>query len=303
MLVAMRVTWMIVAAAGGLVWIAGTRLVADDRKTSARPTAESGFAAMRKAAADKDEPTLLACLPSKLVAGWDADAKDDAKAWRADVAARIGGGTVVSVKEDHDSAIARWKTTSPDAVWEMRLRLDGGRWIAASPWAYCVGGAELAKCNGAKPAHVKLKARTTNEVYGPSAFSFVHVTLDAKQCLNRLDVVYCRCGQAHGRKVMFSTRKARSLDELDGIQTGGDWMDEIVPKNGAVYVLDCKEPGRKDFQVALQITALSKDAMEFDWRLVAAGKCAPASTRAPQPIAWSTKDADGTDGICGVPGK
>lgn len=299
----MRVTWMVVGAACGIACVGATALLAGDAPTNARPTAEAGFAAMRKAAADKDDATLRACLPSKLVADWSDDAKDDANAWRADVAARFAGGDVVSVKEDHDSAVARWKTTSPDAVWEMRLRLDGGRWIAAAPWAYCVGGAELAKCNGAKPAHVKLKARTTNDVYGPSAFSFVHVTQDAKQCLNRLDVVYCRCGQFHGRKVMFSTRKARSLDEMDGIQTGGDWMDEIVPKNGAVYVLDCKEPGRKDFQVALQITALSKDAMEFDWRLVAAGKRAPASTRAPQPVAWSAKDADGTDGICGLPGK
>jgi hypothetical protein len=299
----MRITWTVVAGVCFTAWFAATALLAGDAPTTSRPWAEVGFDALRRAAIDKDDATLRVSLPSKLVHDWTDEAKDDAKAWRADVAARIAGGTVVSVKEDHDAAIARWKTTSPDGVWEMRLKFEDGRWTAASPWAYCVGGAELAKANGAKPAHVKLKARTTNDVYGPSAFSFVHVTQDAKQCLNRLDVVYCRCGQVHGRKVMFSTRKAKSLDELDGIQTGGDWMDEIVPKNGAVYVLDCKEQGRKDFQVALQITALSKDAMEFDWRLVAAGKCAPTSTRAPQPIAWSAKEADGTDGICGLPGK
>jgi hypothetical protein len=299
----MRTTWMLAAAAGASVWFAGARLVADDAPpkkgdaaTAARPTAEVGFAALRKAAADKDDATLRACLPSSLVKDWSEEATDDAKKWRADLAVRVAGGDVVSVKEDHDSAVARWKTKSPDAVWQMKLRFDGAKWIADAPWAYLVGGAELAKVNGAKPAHVKLKARTKQE-YGASAFSFVYASQDATKCLNRMDFIFCRCGQAHGRSAMWSQRRVKNLDDLDGLQSGGDWMDEIVPKNGAVYVIDLKEAGRKDLQVALQITALSKESMEFDWRVVAVGKNAPASIRTPQPCTENS-GADGTDSLC-----
>lgn len=295
-----------IVSASLLSCLATAALLADDGPakgggaTSARPTAESGFAELRKAAAAKDEATLVARLPSSLVKDWPDEAKDDGKPWRAALAARIAEGEVVRVKESGDNAIARWKTATPAAEWELRLRLDGGKtWVASSPWAWCVGGGDVAKANGKGAAHVKLKARTNPTAYGPSAFSFVNVTQDPKQCLNRMDVVWCRCGQFHGRGGdMFSLLKAKSLDELDGIQAGGDWMDEIVPKKGAVYVFACRTPGRKDFQVGLEVTDLDAGALEFDWRLLAAGKNAPASIRTAQPLPWAEKDADGVDGLC-----
>lgn len=301
-LCAMRKTAVVVSGAL-LASLAGTSLLADDGPpkgaTSARPTAESGFAEIRKAAAAKDDATLAARLPSALVKDWPEEALGDGAKWRAALAERLAGGEVVRVKESGDDAIARWKTAAPAAVWEMRLRLADGKWVASSPWAWCVGGGELAKANGKGAAHVKLKARQDPKAYGPSAFSFVHVTQDPKQCLNRMDVVFCRCGQFHGRDgAMFSQLKAKSLDELDGIQTGGDWMDEIVPKKGAVYVLSCASAGRRDFQVGLLVTDLGEGAIEFDWRLLAAGKNAPASIRTAQPLV-SNDGADGTDQICG----
>jgi hypothetical protein len=301
----MRNTATLIVATSVLAWLATAALLADDGPakgaggaTSARPTAESGFIELRKAAADHDDATLVSRLPATLVKDWPDEAAEDGKKWRAALAARIAEGEVVRVRESGDDAIARWKTATPAAVWELRLHLEGGKWLASSPWAWCVGGGDVAKANGKGAAHVKLKARTTPNVYGPSAFSFVNVTQDPKQCLNRMDVVYCRCGQFHGRDGnLFSLLKAKSVDELDGIQAGGDWMDEIVPKKGAVYVLACRTPGQKDFQVALQVTDLSADALEFDWRLLAAGKNAPASIRTPQPLV-SNDGADGTDLLC-----
>jgi hypothetical protein len=277
---------------------AGTALFAQDvgapkpaGATSAPETAEAWFAVLRKAATDKDEATLAKGLPATLVKDWPDEAAGDAKPWRAAFAERIAAGTVVSVKGQGDDAVARWKTDK--AVWETRLHRSSGQWTVASPWAWLVGGADLAKVNGAKPAHVKLTARTDPNAYGPSAFSFVHVTQKPSQCLNRMDIDYCRCGQMHlvGGGVLTVVKGAK-LDALDGLQSGGDWQDEMVPKNGTVYVLGLKHPGRNDVQVAIEITALSATAMEFDWRVIAAGKNAPAGIHAPQPIVSN----DGTDG-------
>jgi hypothetical protein len=291
------------AAATALAGFATASLLAGDGPTSARPTAEAGFAALRKAAADHDDATLAKDLPSALVKGWTDESRDDASAWRAAFAGRIADGEVVRVGESGDNGIARWKTATPPAVWEMRLHLEGAQWIAASPWAYCVGGGDLAKANGKGAAHVKLKARQDADAYGPSAFSFAHVTPNPKQCLNRMDVWYCRCGKLHASGgAMISARTTASLGDLDGLQTGGDWMDEVVPKKDAVYVVHVRAPDRADFQVALQLTALTDAALEFDWRLVATGKNAPASIHAPQPLV-SNAGADGTDGLCGKPAK
>lgn len=283
--------------------LAGTALFAQDGgapkpagATSAPATAEAWFVALRKAVADKDEATVAKGLPATLVKDWPAEAAGDAKKWRADVASQIAAGTVVSVKGEGDDAVARWKTDS--AVWETRLHRAGGQWAVASPWAWLVGGADLAKVNGAKPAHVKLKARTDPGAYGPSAFSFVNVTQDPKKCLNRMDLVYCRCGQMHVRRNgMLTVLKGGKLAELDGLQRGGDWQDEIVPKNGTVYVLGLSRPGQNELQVAIEVTALSASAMEFDWRVIAAGKNAPAGIHAPQPLD-SPDGTDGTDQLC-----
>ena len=283
--------------------LAGTALFAQDGgapkpagATSAPETAEVWFVALRKAVADKDEATVVKSLPAALVKDWPDEAAGDAKKWREDLAARIAEGTVVSVKGEGDDAVARWKTDK--AVWETRLHRSGGRWTVASPWAWLVGGADLAKVNGSKPAHVKLKARTINENYGQGGFSFVHATADGKQCLNRMDIVFCRCGQVHGRHAMFSLVKGRKLAEFDGLPGGADMQDEIVPKNGAVYLVHLSEPQRKDLIAAVELTTVSGDVLEFDWRVVAAGKGCPPSTRTPQPIPWSKDDADGVDGVC-----
>src|SRR5262245_18179707 len=264
--------------------------------TSAPETAEAWFAALRKAAADKDEAALAKALPADLVKEWPENAAGEAKKWRADLAARIAAGTVVGVKEEKDDAVARWKTDK--AVWETRLHRSNGHWALATPWAWLVGGADLAKVNGAKPAHVKLKARTDPGAYGPSAFSFVHVTQDPKKCLNRMDLVYCRCGQMHVRRNgMLTVIRGQKLEALDGLQRGGDWQDEIVPKNGTVYVLGLRAPGEHELQVAIEITALTSSSMEFDWRVVAAGRNGPAGIQAVQPLV-SNDGADGTDQLC-----
>jgi hypothetical protein len=285
--------------------LAGTALFAQDggaRKpaggTSAPETAEAWFAALRKAATDKDEATLAKGLPAALVKDWPDEAAGDAKKWRDDFAAQIAAGTVVSVKDGGDDAVARWKTDK--AVWETRLHRSGGRWSVASPWAWLVGGADLAKVNGAKPAHVKLKARTINESYGQSGFSFVHATADGKQCLNRVDMIFCRCGQVHGRHAMFSLVRGKKLADFDGLPGGADMQDEIVPKNGAVYLVHLSEPGRKDLIVAIELTTATGEVLEFDWRVVSAGKGCPPSTRTSQPIPWSKNEADAVDGVCGA---
>jgi hypothetical protein len=272
----------------------------ETRKTAARPTAEAGFAALREAAAKGDGAVLAACLPDALVAKWPDDAKDTA-AWRGALAKRIAEGAVVSVKEEGDSARARWKTSG--AVLEIPLAFASGRWVAASPWAWLVGGADLAKANGKEPARVKLRARTSNDAYGPSAYSFTHVTQDPEECKNRMDVWFCgSCNQLHFLDAMASPLKARSLAELDGWQAGGDWMDEVVPRVGQVYAVNCSSDGRRDFQVGLRVAKAGRDAVELEWRITAAGKNAPANIRRPQPLV-SNDGADGCAGMCGKPGK
>lgn len=272
---------------------------AKDGKTSARPTARSGFEALRKAAADKDDPTLLRCLPAALVAKWPELAKDDARPWRTALAGRIAEGTVVGVRESGDDAVARWKTATPAAEFELFMRLDGGHWVASSPWAWSVAGGDLAKANGKGPAKASLDARTSKGAYGPSAFSFAHVTKDPKQCKNRMDVWYCTAGHLHGSGgSMISPLEAKSLDAVDGIPRGGDSMDQVEPRGGKVYAVHCAREGRKDFHVVLQVKAVSASELAFEWRLAAAGFGAPANIHRPQPLV-SNDGEDGWDQYCG----
>lgn len=293
-------------AAGSLVCVLPA-LRADDAKppagrTSARSTAEAGFAALRKAAADGDQAELAAALPAALVKDWPDDAAGEAKAWRAAFAQRVAAGTVAGVTEKGDTALARWKTTGPEAHWELDLRWDGTRWIAAAPWARCVAGGDVAKANGRGPAKVELRTRTTPDRYGGSAFSFVHVTQEPSQCKNRMDVIWCRCGQLHFQNAMASKLGATDLAKVEGWQRGGDWMDEIVPQAGAVYAVHLQRDGRRDFQVAMKVTRKGKSSLEFEWLLVAASKNAPADIRKPQPLV-SGDGEDGTAGLCAAPGK
>jgi hypothetical protein len=294
---------VVVAASAAMAWVGTAVLAAGDDKPAApaTATADSFFASLRKSATAKDEAALAAALPSKLVAGWPDDAKEDGKAWRADFAARLAAGDVTWVHETGGSAVARWKTSA--ATWDLPLQKTGEQWKVASPWAYCVAGGDLAKANGRGPAHVKLKARTAPDSYAASAFSFTHATSDMSQCKNRADVWYCGgCKKLHLKGTQASVRTATSVKDLDGLQTGGDWSDRIAPKANAVYALACNEPGRKDFQVALQVTACSDAGIEFDWCLVAAGKDAPADIHSPQPLT-SNDGADGCDGMCASRGK
>jgi hypothetical protein len=232
------------------------------------------------------------------VKDWTKEAAEDGKAWRAALAAQIAEGTVEKVTESSDDAIARWKAGTPPTTWALRLRRDGGVWIAASPWAYGVAGGTLAKANGAKPARVKLKMRTDKDKYGPSAWSFTHVTADPEKCLNRLDVWYCSAGHLHGHDAMISPIQGNDLAAIEGLQPGGDWMDQANPKEGKLYVVDCKSADRSDFQVVLQVVEVKGSALEFDWRLVAAGKNAPADIHKVQPLV-SNDGPDGVDGWCG----
>jgi len=78
---AMRKFAVVIALASFAAWLGTAALLADDANppkpagsTSARTTAEVGFAALRKAAADHDEATLVQRLPASLVKDWPADA-------------------------------------------------------------------------------------------------------------------------------------------------------------------------------------------------------------------------------------
>lgn len=288
------------AALGLAVLLLASATRAEEGRTSARPSAEVGFAALRKAVAEKDEATVAACLPSKLVEGWPDAAKDDAKAWRAALASRVAAGTVEAVQESGDGATARWSTKGPAATWELALRYDGTRWAVAHPWAYCVAGGDLAKANGRGPARQKLKVRTKDDAYGASAFSFAHVTQDPRQCANRMQVWYCAGGHLHGAggTMLTPLKDAKDLQALQGLGGGGDSMDQVTPRARAIYLVRCQRAGRHDFHVGLQVTALSSAELEFDWKLLAIGTGAPASIRSPQPLPPGD-GADGCDGNCG----
>lgn len=271
--------------------------------TAAQTTAEAWFGDLRARAAAKDEAALKSALPSSLVEAWDDLKADDAKVWRSELAARIAAGTVVKVVEDGGDATARWKTTSPTAEWQIRMRREGAGWVVSEPWAWCVAGGDLAKANGSKPGRVRLKTRRVQGPYGPSAFSFTHVTQDPEQCKNRMDLWFCHCGNLHPRnESMISERRETSLADVDGIPVGGDWMDQMVPKARKVYVMRCLRPGRMDFYVGFTVTSVGDDGVEIEWRLVAIGRNAPASVRSPQPLV-SRDGADGADGICAGSGR
>jgi hypothetical protein len=295
-----RGTMLVAALAAALSWVA-TEVAAEDKPTAERPKAESFFADLKKCCAAKDAAGCTAALPSSLVAGWPDEAKDDAKAWREGFCACVAAAEVVWVHESGDTAIARCKCEGP-CLRDVHLQFDGKRWTVASPWAYCVSGGEIAKANGKGPSHVKLKTRgATANSYGASAFSFTHATADVAKVKNRADAWYCPCGQIHLKGALVSQRKAKKLADLDGLQTGGDWMDEFNPKADTVYVISCKD-GRRDFQIGMHVTDVSDKAIEFDWCLLAAGRNAPADIRVAQPLV--TNDAaDGVDALCGTKAK
>jgi hypothetical protein len=296
--VLMRRAALALAASSAVVSLSA---FAEDTKTSARQTAEAWFPALRKAAADKDEKVLTDALPAKLVEKYPEQAKDDGKAWRADFAKKLGAsGPVVSVKEVRDEADVRWRTNSPDATWELIARYERGNWGVTSPWAWCIAGGPSREAF-AKPGSVKLDARKGKgfSPYGRSAYSFTHVTGDMRQAKNRPDVWFCAGGHLHGKNAMLSPVKAKDLAELDGLQRGGDRMDQVNPKAGGIVVVHCRREGKTDFQVALQVTSLDKERLTFDWRLVANGLGGPLSTRKSQPDT-SLDGEDGADENCGA---
>jgi hypothetical protein len=292
-----------IAVCAALAGVAASGLAAGEETTSAAETAESWFAALRKSAAGKDEKTLAAALPTKLVEGWTEEAKDDGAAWRAEFAARIAAGEVVRVLEKDGAAVARWKTTGPDVTWDLPLARTGSAWGVASPWAYCVAGGDLSRSNRSGPAKTKLRARTSNDSYGDSAFSFTHATGDMTECKNRPDIWYCaNCAQLHVKGGLASDRGVKTLRDIEGLQTGGEWQKRFAPKAGAVYAFALKQGGRRDFQAAVRMISVSARAIEFEWCLLAAGRNAPADIHSPQPIV-SNDGEDGCDGLCGPRGK
>jgi len=221
-----------------------------------------------------------------------------------DLGRDFSGASLLKARAGQESGSLAFRTGSDrKTVRQVLLVKEEGAWRVASPRSYAVSGKALDRRRGKRPPRLEFTMRRTNGPYGPSAFSFTHVTRDPKQCKNRMDVWYCHNGDLHagsGSRILDAGKT--SLAKIKEIPVAGaDWKELAAAVPGHAYVLHCHHRGRMDFFVKLRVRKIESGVLELEWTLLSDGLGAPNDIRRPQPLV-SAEGADGTAGLCGKNG-
>jgi hypothetical protein len=291
---------IVLAAAIGVVLV-GSALAKEERIP-----AKEGYRRLVAVTTPDAAPAHPEAWPASLVEHRDwRGTPEQIDAWRGEGLARLSGAKLGRVEEAEDRAFVHVREAMGEAI--VPLRWNADHWELAAPMEWIVKGAALDAANGDGPATVRLTARTTNDPYGSSAFSFAHVTQDPEQCLNRMDLWYCHNGDLH---VVgdggFLDRGRQRLSKAGDLPFGEEeeWSRIVPAREGHLYVLHAASHRDRDFFVALRLKNATKEAVELEWKLLSLGEGAPASIHEAQP--WKPVDenmglpgADGTAGRCG----
>lgn len=277
----------------------GTTVLLPAQAKPARPKAGEFLAKFATLAQKPDETLLAQLLPESVLGRHAARDPMQVETWRQELSHELATAKLVAAREKGDDAVVRFTEKEGPAELELAVRFVGDAWVAAAARTQVVKSKDLDQRNGKAPAHLTLAARTSNEGYGKSAFSFTHVTADPEQCKNRMDLWYCHNGDLHAvHQGLFADLGKEKLDKATGLPLGVTWQHTFAPKKGNVYVLHCVSEERCDYYVKLLVTDVKADAVSIDWNLLSAGWNAPAGIAAPQPL-QSNDGADGADGLCG----
>jgi len=267
-----------------------------------RGSAKAGFKVIQKAAKkpEKNAEALKVIFPDRLVKGRREWTDENTRAWREGYVARFVGAKLLSVTESGERAFVRIQGKTKGTELQARLKHDGESWVVDCPEVYLVKGRLIEAANGADPARVTLLARQKNSEYGKSAYSFAHVTMDSKQCKNRMDVWFCKYGDLHTcAKDRIATVGARKpLAKVEEISAAWEWEDWVGPAAGTTYAVHCLRDNHRDFFVKVKVIEVSEKSLTFEWQILAAGTGSPTTIHSPQPI-QSNDGADGCGGMCG----
>jgi hypothetical protein len=259
-------------------------------------TATEGFRAIQEACKGQDAARIEKVLPAASAEGIDAKGAEAVAAWRRDLAGVVAGATLVEAREAGDAAVVRCSTGKTEI--ELILARAGDAWIVGAPFAYLVKGPVLDGANGRTPAATRLAARTANEAYGTSGWSFAHVTSDVAKCAGRIDLWYCHNGDLHGcGDAKICRVRAKDLASVNAIPAGAAWKDTLAPEAGGIYVLRCRRKGLHDFYVKFRVAAADAKRADLAWSILAAGQGTPGSIHSPHPAAPGEPGA-AFDGLC-----
>jgi hypothetical protein len=276
----------------GAKWIVAAALV-----VAPGGTAADAFRAIQEACRVADATAMKKVLPTEIGEGMVGRGAKEIAAWREEFAAGIAKSVFSEAREVGDDAVVRCAGSGGEV--ELILHRERGDWAVASPLFYLVNGRALDAASGNKPVALRLAARSTNEEYGDTAFSFAHVTRKPGECANRMDVWYCRNGDLHmvgdGRIARVA---GKDLSAVTGIPAGAAWKETLAPEAGGLYVLHCRRERHRDFFVKARAAAVDEKKADLEWALLGAGFGSPASIRTAQPIS-SRDGADGFDALCG----
>ncbi len=267
-------------------------------QTKQRPKAGEAIPRIQSLLTANDAAALERVLPQELVAKRADFAGNRLDAWRASFAQELAAAKVVGVREKGDEAVVRFTVERSTDERELPLRYVADDWVIAAAQSYVVKGKSLDDRRGKEVARVTLQARTSNDGYGKSGFSFTHVTSVPDECKNRMDVWHCHNGDVHMvRDDRIANLGKQKLAKLDALPIGVEWSKCLAPMRGNAYVVHCQDGDRRDFYVKLLVVDVVPDAVTIEWTLLSDGRNAPASISTPQPLV-SKDGADGADGLC-----
>ncbi len=266
-----------------------------------RASAATGFEEIRSAAAKSSNGRAFEGLFVRGV--FKSMREGEGARLRAKLASELAQATTLKVTERDDSAVVRFRsaTDKQNEVRELLLEHDGTKWFIASATGFPVSGKALEERRGNKKAKVRLKERTQNATYGASAYSFTHVTGDANQCKNRMDVWFCHNGDFHATRGTITDLGKTSWNKIKGIPVRSDFGTEAHAAKGHSYVLRCGPNAHRDFFVLFKVKKLKKGIVELEWTILADGLNAPSNIHKLFPC-MSSDGADGCAGLCGKNG-
>ncbi len=268
-------------------------------QTKGRVKAAEAFAQIRDAGKLADSAARTERMfPAELVAKRNFD-QNQLDAWRATFAKEMAAAKVIAAREQGDEAVVRFTAAGSTDERELPLHYAAGNWVVGAAQSYLVKGQSLDDRRGKDVARLTLQARTGNDDYGKSAFSFTHVTSLPDECKNRMDVWYCHNGDLHvGGDNRIADLGSQKLTKVDALPVGAKWNDRTVaPRKGNTYVIHCQQGDRRDFYVKLSVIDVKADAVTIEWTLLSDGLNAPANIANAQPLI-SRDGADGADGLC-----
>jgi len=275
------------------IWISTLIISTAGLAVRAAPeTAKQAFPHIQVAAAQAQPEEFLGLFTEQALESAGSDKEERLK----ETASVVADWKVSKVREEGDHAAVVMKSNSD--VREVLLYREQGKWKLGSVASYLVEGADLKTRCGKKSTAAPLRPRTENGPYGTSAFSFTHVTGNAKDCKNRMDLWLCHNQDLHaGAKARIVDLGKKPLRSIKGIPIDVTWVPTVPLESGHSYVIHCRDKRDRDFFVKFKVSSFKSDIAILEWTLLSTGFGAPPTIHEQQPLRTSDR-ADAFAGLC-----